>query len=336
MLQDLFDHSRVFDACNDFDVPTAAFALFNINIEDAFEPLHPGHCISALLNGFFLCARHFRRLSSLTSFPRRDQSAMLAVRREKVVKPCQIYPRLGNQGGQRCDVIVLATKTDPGAGSINVTETLREQLLQGELAPHTRLQETALAERMGVSRPPIREALSVLARDGLLDYTPNRGYSVRHFSLDDILAAFRVRAVLEGQGCRLLAERGLPADTDTQLQHALGWGETLLQASPLQHGQYEQWREMNKAFRLAILQAAGNDLLIRFARLSRNIPIVFNGSFRWYSARDFQRSQDHHQVIYTAMKNGQAERADHMMQEHVMQAAEILQRHYASLSAPTG
>lgn len=212
--------------------------------------------------------------------------------------------------------------------SLNVTETLREQLLQGDLPPHTRLQETALAERMGVSRTPIREALSVLARDGLLDYAPNRGYSVRAFSLADILSAFRVRAVLEGLGCRLLAEKGLSADTDTRLQHAIAWGETLLQTSPLQQGAYDQWREMNKEFHLAILLATGNDLLIRFARQSRNIPIVFNGSFRWYGVRDFQRSQDQHQVIYSAMKNGQAERADNMMQEHVMQAAEILQRHY--------
>lgn len=212
--------------------------------------------------------------------------------------------------------------------SLNVTETLREQLLQGEFAPNTRLQEIALAERMGVSRTPIREALSVLARDGLLEYAPNRGYTVREFSLQDIVSAFRVRAVLEGLGCRLLAEKGIPADTDTQLQHAIAWGETLLQSSQLQGGEFDQWREMNKSFHLAILLATKNDLLIRFAKISRNIPIVFNGSFRWYSTRDFQRSQDHHQTIYAAMKNGQAERADNMMQEHVMQAAEILQRHY--------
>ncbi|HEX4940150.1 MAG TPA: GntR family transcriptional regulator [Candidatus Kapabacteria bacterium] len=212
--------------------------------------------------------------------------------------------------------------------SLNITEALREQLLQGEFPPHARLQEIALAERMGVSRTPIREALSVLARDGLLEYAPNRGYTVRHFSLDDILSAFRVRAVLEGLGCRLLAERGLPADTDTQLQHTIAWGDTLLQNTQLQQGQFDQWREMNKAFHLAILLATQNDLLIRFAKISRNIPIVFNGSFRWYSTRDFRRSQDHHEVIYSAMKNRQPERADFMMQEHIMQAAEILRRNY--------
>ena len=212
--------------------------------------------------------------------------------------------------------------------SLNITEALREQLLQGEFPPHARLQEIALAERMGVSRTPIREALSVLARDGLLEYAPNRGYTVRHFSLDDILSAFRVRAVLEGLGCRLLAEQGLADDTDQRLQQALRRGEQLLQEAQLQQGQFDEWREMNKAFHLAILLATHNDLLVRFAKISRNIPIVFNGSFKWYTLKDFHRSQDHHEVIYSALKNRQPERADFMMQEHILQAAEILRRNY--------
>ena len=105
-------------------------------------------------------------------------------------------------------------------------------------------------------------------------------------------------------------------------------GEILLQSGQLQRGEFDQWREMNKAFHLAILLETHNDLLIRFAKLSRNIPIVFNGSFRWYSLREFQRAHDHHQVIYDAMKNQQPERADFMMQEHVMHAAEILKKNY--------
>jgi len=212
--------------------------------------------------------------------------------------------------------------------SLNVTETLREQLLRGEFAPRTRLQETALAERMQVSRTPIREALRVLAKDGLLDYAPNCGYSVRHFSVADIVSAFRVRSVLEGLGCRLIAERGLSESLDQALLKTLHQGDQLLQSGQLERGEFDQWREMNKDFHLAILLETHNDLLVRFARQSRNIPIVFNGSFRWYSLREFQRAHDHHQVIYDAMKNRQPERADFMMQEHVMHAADILKKNY--------
>lgn len=212
--------------------------------------------------------------------------------------------------------------------SLNLTDALREMLLQGEFEPNTRLQETWLAERMQVSRTPIREALRVLAKDGLLEYAPNRGYSVRHFSLDDIISAFRVRSVLEGLGCRLIAERGMSADVDQSLQSILDWGEDLLISGQLERQQYDDWREMNKQFHLAILLETNNELLIRFARQSRNIPIVFNGSFRWYSPREFRRAHDHHQVIHEAMKNQQPERADFMMQEHIMHAAEILKKNY--------
>ena len=214
--------------------------------------------------------------------------------------------------------------------SLNVTEILREQLLQGEFAPHSRLQEIALAERMGVSRTPIREALSILARDGLLEYAPNRGYTVRQFSLEDIISAFRVRAVLEGLGCRLLAESGLPAETEKNLRETVQRGGQLLQSGQLQQGRFDEWRDMNKAFHLAILLATHNHLLIRFAKTARNIPIVFNGSFKWYSMKDFYRSQDHHEVILNAMQHGQGERADNMMQEHIMQAAEILRLNYGA------
>lgn len=212
--------------------------------------------------------------------------------------------------------------------SLNVTEALRERLLQGEFDPGTRLQETWLAERMQVSRTPIREALRVLAKDGLLEYAPNCGYSVRHFSLDDIVSAFRVRSVLEGLGCRLIAERGMSSGLSESLHATLQTGENLLQSGQLQRGEFDEWREMNKAFHLAILLETHNDLLVRFAKQSRNIPIVFNGSFRWYSLREFQRAHDHHQVIFDAMANQQPERADFMMQEHIMHAALILKKNY--------
>lgn len=220
------------------------------------------------------------------------------------------------------------TTPEKSTRSLNVTEALRELLLQGEFLPRTRLQETALAERMKVSRTPIREALRVLAKDGLLEYAPNRGYSVRHFSVDDIVSAFRVRSVLEGLGCRLIAERGMSEQLDQSLLDTLQRGEKLLQSGQLERGEFDEWREMNKDFHLAILLETRNDLLVRFAKLSRNIPIVFNGSFRWYSLREFHRAHDHHQVIYDAMKNQQPERADFMMQEHVMHAADILKKNY--------
>lgn len=212
----------------------------------------------------------------------------------------------------------------PNTRSLSVTESLRQQLLAGVFPPESRLQEVALAERMQVSRTPIREALRVLAQDGLLTYQPNRGYLVRRFELEDILKVFRVRAVLEGLGARIAAEQGLKPKQQQDLEEALAWGERLLADNNMSPEFCDEWRDMNTRFHLAILEAADNDLLYRFAGTSRKVPVVFNGSFRFYSEQDFRRSMDHHQVIYDAISKGQGERADRMMQEHIYQAQEII------------
>ena len=80
-----------------------------------------------------------------------------------------------------------------------IVQTLREKILAGELSPGQRLVEAQLAQWLGVSRTPLRYALSVLSSEGLLDRSGARGYVVRRFSVHDILNAIDVRGVLEGR-----------------------------------------------------------------------------------------------------------------------------------------
>jgi len=61
----------------------------------------------------------------------------------------------------------------------NVTESLRDWILHGQLRPGSRLEELPLAEKLGVSRTPVRAALATLANEGLIDHQPKRGYMVR-------------------------------------------------------------------------------------------------------------------------------------------------------------
>lgn len=223
----------------------------------------------------------------------------------------------------------MAEKTN--TRSLSVTESLREQLLAGVFPPESRLQEVALAERMQVSRTPIREALRVLAQDGLLTYQPNKGYLVRRFELDDILKVFRVRAVLEGLGARIAAEQGLQPEQRQRLLTSLDWGDRLYAQGNIADNHCDEWRDMNTQFHLAILEAADNELLYRFAATSRKVPVVFNGSFKFYSAADFRRSLDHHHVIFDALEKRQGERADNLMQEHIYHAQEIIAANFSQV-----
>ena len=93
-----------------------------------------------------------------------------------------------------------------------VVRQIRDLILDGALGPGEQLTEVAMAQRIGVSRTPIRDALNTLATEGLLIYLPNRGYIVRRFDVQEVLDAFDTRGTLEGMACRVVAERGLSSD----------------------------------------------------------------------------------------------------------------------------
>jgi DNA-binding GntR family transcriptional regulator len=93
-------------------------------------------------------------------------------------------------------------------------ERLRTLIIEGELAPGTKLNERELSERLGVSRTPLREAFRMLAADGLLVQLPNRGAQVVAMSRDDVRDAFEVMAALEGLAGELAAARITDAEVE--------------------------------------------------------------------------------------------------------------------------
>src|SRR4029077_20450425 len=101
-------------------------------------------------------------------------------------------------------------------------------ILRGELAPGERLGEVALAERLGVSRTPIRQALPALAREGLLAAAGRRGYVGRGFSPQDVLDAIETRGLLEGLAARRIAERGATPELVSSLRQCLSEGDAVL------------------------------------------------------------------------------------------------------------
>src|SRR5215813_12762036 len=86
---------------------------------------------------------------------------------------------------------------------------IREMILRGQLTSGRRVAEAPLAEMLGMSRTPVRQALPVLAQEGLLAEHETRGYVVRGFTTADILDAIDLRGVLEGLAARRVAERGI-------------------------------------------------------------------------------------------------------------------------------
>jgi len=88
-----------------------------------------------------------------------------------------------------------------------IFDTLREAIITGELKPGERLMEVKLAEKMGVSRTPVREAIRMLEIEGLVDMLPRKGAHVAELSVKDIMDVLEVRAAMDSLATRLAAER---------------------------------------------------------------------------------------------------------------------------------
>src|SRR5690606_25992951 len=159
-------------------------------------------------------------------------------------------------------------------------------ITRGEFPAGLHLQEQPLAEQMNVSRTPIRAALTALAKEGLLEPGPKRGYKVRSFSINEIMDAFGMRATLEGTACRLLAERELTEAERGELRESLDSGDQLLERGSFTAQEHEIWGEINAEFHLSIIRRTSNQLLINFLEQIYRVPLVGLKNIYWHGTEE--------------------------------------------------
>ena len=207
---------------------------------------------------------------------------------------------------------------------------LRDMILNGDLPPGTRVQEVAISQRLGCSRTPVRNSLTVLEAEGLVRGEPNKGFTVREFTLSDVLGAYDVRGLLEGYACRTLAERGLSAHTEGQLDECLSVGQRLLAAGFFDATTIRAWTEMNGSFHRTIVLASDNAAVASAVHLVNQHPltaptaIVFRTGNLERLYRAMQSAQEEHTRIVAALRARQAVRAEWLMAEHVFMSRENL------------
>ena len=151
--------------------------------------------------------------------------------------------------------------------SAEVYEELRRAIVEGRIRPNERLIETELAERLSVSRTPIRESIQRLAADGLVE-SRRRGWVVREHSAQEIREIYEVRAALEGFAARLAAERA----TDDMLGKICAIHLNYIQS--LEHSTRDHMVRHNDDFHDAISVAAGNTRLAEQIRRSRDYYVI--------------------------------------------------------------
>src|SRR5919107_1542488 len=192
----------------------------------------------------------------------------------------------------------------------------------GELAPGARLGEVEIADRLGVSRTPVREALSRLAAEGLVEIAPNRGARVVTWTVAELEGVFDLRAVLEPQLTAHAVPNAAPADVDeldalARRMHKVGTpgpGQDLDALVPL-----------NRAFHDRLVALAAAPALATALAGAVHSPLVAR-NFHAYDAASLHRSTAHHVEIVAALRTGDPEWARAVMTAHIRNARAVMVR----------
>ncbi|MCC5989306.1 MAG: GntR family transcriptional regulator [Pararhodobacter sp.] len=202
---------------------------------------------------------------------------------------------------------------------------LRKRILNGEIAGGTRLYEVALADELNVSRTPVREALSRLAEEGLLERARGGGFVVRSFAVADVLDMIELRGVLEGTAARLAAERGVEAAKLAAIREILVKLDCCFGSAP-GDVDLDRYAVLNAAFHEAMSKLAGSAVLEReIARVVR-LPFASPSAFLPHRARIEALGQTlapahaQHHAIVAAIAAREGSRAEALAREHTRAA----------------
>jgi DNA-binding GntR family transcriptional regulator len=209
------------------------------------------------------------------------------------------------------------TRIAPTALYQEVAERLRQRIFAHELTPGTWIDEQKLAEQYGISRTPLREALKVLASEGLVDLRPRRGCYVTEISRQDMDDLFPLIALLEGRCAAEAVKRAKPADIS-----ALKSIHEQLE-SAARDGRIDAFFESNQEFHKKIQELSGNRWLLsviqdlrKVLKLSRLHSLSLEGRL--------QQSLDEHRLIMAALQAGDAGKAEKLMHDHLLSGREAL------------
>lgn len=209
-------------------------------------------------------------------------------------------------------------------GSSNgVLEKLRHLILTGEYAPNERLIEEQLAERLGVSRTPVRQALTMLEAEGLVEIIPNRGAMVCSFSVEEVWDIYDLRAVLEGYAARRAAERMEESDLNLMRDLAAKMEDLAIRGAHDHEEEIRRLVALNNEFHGAVVEASRNRRLKRLVQRTVELPLVFKAFF-WYTPHERAISNHYHRQILRALESRDGERAEIIMREHIYEGRDFV------------
>ena len=227
----------------------------------------------------------------------------------------------------------IETTAKPGGGKTIIEEvyaTLRSEILNGILAPESKLRIEELRNRFGVSSSTVREALSRLLAENLVTTQGQRGFSVAPVSLDDFREIAEMRMMLEARAVRESIEKG---DDEWESRvvaaaHRLSKVEMAMQGK--ERSSVDEWEARNRDFHNALGSACTNRWLLN----SREI--LYNHSVRYLRISVTERTvprdvRAEHEAIFKAVIARDADLAERLTIEHIAKSVTVIEARVAGL-----
>jgi len=194
---------------------------------------------------------------------------------------------------------------------VDAYERLLNAIDSGELPPGSRLRESQIAERLGISRTPVREALRQLEAQGLVTHEPHRGVVVAELDYDQLGELYAVREVLEGTAARLAARHASPEEVDVLRELAEAHAPLVDDPDAL--------AEANKHFHRQINRACHNRYLNSMLENMRvNLALLSGTTFALPERR--RAAVEEHRAIVDAIAAGDEARAERLARQHISSA----------------
>lgn len=193
-----------------------------------------------------------------------------------------------------------------------IYSNIYELILNGTYKPGARLTTKSLQEELGVSSSPIREALTRLQQDGLVDYQPNSGMSVRCYSQDDINNLFSLMADLDMLALQYAIKKSEDMSFINKLKH-----NVLASSAFLTDSDCEEWCILSDKFHTIIADAADNPFLLDSLHKIYMHISIFSKIYE-SNINNRNRIQDDHEKIVNLLENGKYEEAIKRYREHVI------------------
>ena len=216
-------------------------------------------------------------------------------------------------------------KDKPLSNTQRALKSLREMIFSGELAPGSDHLESELAEKLGFSRTPVREAALMLENQGLLELRPRKGVRILPVSPEDMSEIYDVLTELESLAARRAAERGLRSDQLAVLASAISDMERALASDDL-----EQWAEADDRFHRELVRLGGNSRVISIFELMNDQVRRARKVTLFMRPAPVQSNKDHRDV-FEAIRSGEAELAASLHRAHRQNAEKmivgLLQKH---------